>query len=88
MELVLVFFSLLTVLFIALKLCKVITWSWWWVLSPLWISAIIAIIVIALTLITIILIAVKDGTPDDLSSTSEVTSILKSDSDTFDSEKE
>lgn len=28
--------SLLTVLFVALKLCKVIDWSWWWVLAPLW----------------------------------------------------
>ena len=24
--------------FIVLKLSGVITWSWWWVLSPLWIS--------------------------------------------------
>lgn len=24
--------------FTALKLAGVITWSWWWVLSPLWIS--------------------------------------------------
>ena len=32
-----VFTSLLTVLFIALKLTGYITWSWWWVLSPLWI---------------------------------------------------
>jgi hypothetical protein len=23
--------------FIILKLCGVINWSWWWVLSPLWI---------------------------------------------------
>ena len=30
--------TLLTVLFIALKLCGVIAWSWWWVLSPVWIS--------------------------------------------------
>lgn len=28
--------SLLTVLFVGLKLCKVIAWSWLWVLSPLW----------------------------------------------------
>lgn len=33
------FVGLLTILFIALKLTDVITWSWWWVLSPLWISA-------------------------------------------------
>ena len=28
----------LTLLFIALKLCKVIKWSWLWVLSPIWIT--------------------------------------------------
>ena len=33
------FCSLLTIAFIVLKLCDVIQWSWWWVLSPLWISA-------------------------------------------------
>jgi hypothetical protein len=27
----------LTILFIALKLLGKINWSWWWVLSPLWI---------------------------------------------------
>lgn len=31
------FASLLTIAFIVLKLCKVITWSWWWVVSPIWI---------------------------------------------------
>lgn len=33
--------SVLLVVFIVLKLCKVITWSWVWVLSPLWISLIL-----------------------------------------------
>lgn len=32
------FSGLLTVLFIGLKLTGHITWSWWWVLSPLWIG--------------------------------------------------
>ena len=32
------FSGLLAIVFIVLKLCKVITWSWWWVLSPIWIS--------------------------------------------------
>jgi hypothetical protein len=27
------FIDLLTLLFIALKLCEVIDWSWWWVLA-------------------------------------------------------
>jgi hypothetical protein len=29
------FFGLLTVAFIVLKLCGVIDWSWFWVLSPI-----------------------------------------------------
>ncbi|MCK5625040.1 hypothetical protein KAI04_04310 [Candidatus Pacearchaeota archaeon] len=31
------FAGLLSLLFITLKLCDKIDWSWWWVLSPLWI---------------------------------------------------
>ena len=42
------FWGLLTIVFIVLKLCGVITWSWWWVLSPLWISTILAVIIIAI----------------------------------------
>jgi hypothetical protein len=30
--------------FIALKLSGVIGWSWWWVLSPLWISGILLVL--------------------------------------------
>ena len=37
------FTGLLTVLFIGLKLTGYIDWSWWWVLSPLWISTILAV---------------------------------------------
>jgi hypothetical protein len=35
--------GLLTVLFVGLKLTGHITWTWVWVLSPLWISALIAL---------------------------------------------
>lgn len=38
------FVGLLTLLFIALKLLDKIDWSWWWVLSPLWISAALTLI--------------------------------------------
>ena len=34
--------AFLTILFIGLKLTGFITWSWWWVLSPIWISIIVA----------------------------------------------
>ena len=47
------FAEALTLLFIGLKLGKVISWSWLWVLSPIWISlaliVVIAIIVVALS---------------------------------------
>ena len=35
------FFGLLAIVFIVLKLTKVIAWSWFWVLSPVWISVIL-----------------------------------------------
>ena len=35
------FTGLLTLLFIGLKLAGVIDWPWLWVLSPLWIGAIL-----------------------------------------------
>ena len=38
------FFEVLLMVFIILKLCKIITWSWWWVLSPIWIPLILVII--------------------------------------------
>ena len=39
--------TLLLLLFIALKLTGVITWSWWWVLSPFWIPLVLALAVMA-----------------------------------------
>lgn len=45
------FTGLLQVAFIVLKLCKVITWSWLWVLAPTWIST--AIVMLAAVLISI-----------------------------------
>ena len=38
------FSGLLTIAFIVLKLTGVINWSWIWVLSPLWISLLLVII--------------------------------------------
>ena len=39
--------TLLLILFITLKLTGIISWSWWWVLSPVWISVgIVAIVVV------------------------------------------
>ena len=45
------FTGLLTIVFIVLKLCGVIAWSWLWVLSPIWISIIFAILVLVIFLL-------------------------------------
>ncbi len=34
----------ITLLFIGLKLSKVIDWSWWWVLAPQWMVLLVAIV--------------------------------------------
>ena len=41
----------LTIVFIVLKLCGLITWSWTWVLSPLWISEILWTIFVVVVLL-------------------------------------
>ena len=38
--------TVLTLIFVTLRLCNVIDWSWWWILSPVWITAGIAILVL------------------------------------------
>jgi len=38
------FFSLLTLLFIGLKLTNYIDWSWWWVLAPIWMPLTLVIV--------------------------------------------
>jgi hypothetical protein len=43
--------TLLTVLFVALKLTGVIDWSWWWVVSPIWISWGLFVVLFVLLLI-------------------------------------
>ncbi|UUV44276.1 membrane protein [Rhodobacter phage RcMcLean] len=40
------FTGLLTILFIGLKLTGYITWSWWWVLSPIWITFLIVMVIV------------------------------------------
>lgn len=44
------FIGLLAIAFIVLKLCHVITWSWWWILAPLWGGVAGGITIILITL--------------------------------------
>lgn len=45
------FTGLLTIVFIVLKLLGFITWSWVWVLSPIWIEAILVVLLLAVLII-------------------------------------
>ena len=39
--------GMLGVAFVVLKLCKVIDWSWWWVLLPFWLPLAIVLLLLA-----------------------------------------
>ena len=45
------FTGLLTIVFIVLKLCGVIDWSWIWVLSPIWIVFVLAFVIVFIALV-------------------------------------
>lgn len=45
------FGGLLTIVFIVLKLTKVIDWSWWWVTCPLWIPVAIFVVLVIIVLL-------------------------------------
>lgn len=45
------FTGVLTIVFIVLKLLGKITWSWWWVISPMWISTLVVLFILIILLI-------------------------------------
>lgn len=55
------FLTLLTLLFIALKLLGVIAWSWLWVLSPLWIPSVLVLVAAVIILVVYVLVGKKRG---------------------------
>jgi hypothetical protein len=54
------FAGLLMLLFIGLKLTGVIAWSWWWVLSPLWIGLALVLLILLAGAIVVGCIALAD----------------------------
>ena len=52
------FCTLLGIAFIVLKLCNVITWSWWWVLAPFWIPIAIIIAILLITGLSLGIVAI------------------------------
>ena len=53
------FLGMLTILFIAFKLLNIIDWSWIWVLAPIWIPTVLAIIILIIWFIGFIILAVR-----------------------------
>ncbi len=54
------FCGLLAIVFVVLKLCEVIAWSWWWVLSPLWVPlAIVSAVLACIGLVTAAALSLK-----------------------------
>lgn len=58
--------SVLTIVFVTLRLCKVIDWSWWWVLAPLWgpwaiVAAVGAILFAMIVFAKVVMIATGRG---------------------------
>ena len=41
----------LTIVFMVLKLCKVITWKWIWVFAPVWLSLALALLAVLVYII-------------------------------------
>ena len=50
---------ILFIVFLILRLCKVIDWSWWWVTSPLWIMALFVIMMMILYVIIGVLMELR-----------------------------
>ncbi len=52
------FFGLLTVAFIVMKVAGIISWSWWWVLAPLWMPF---TIVVGVCLVAALVMTIMEG---------------------------
>jgi hypothetical protein len=57
------FTGLLTIVFITLKLCHVINWSWLWVLSPIWINA--AFLLSIIIFVVLVAYLTRPKTPEE-----------------------
>lgn len=45
------FIGLLTIVFVVLKLTNYVTWSWWWVISPVWLSTSLVLTILLIVFI-------------------------------------
>ena len=53
--------GLLGIVFVVLKLCGVIDWSWWWVTAPFWAGLAIFLVLIAVIMVGGLVVAMATG---------------------------
>ena len=54
------FVGLLQIVFIVLQFCDKIKWSWFWVLSPIWIGVVSFLLIVTIFIIMLVMQAKKD----------------------------
>lgn len=47
--------TVLFVVFLVLKLCGTINWSWWWITAPLWAPAALGILLLGIVIILVLI---------------------------------
>ena len=55
------FAGLLAIVFITLKLLGKIDWSWWWVLSPLWGSVLLGVVILVIVFAVAVIANILKG---------------------------
>lgn len=51
--------GILGIVFITLKLCKVIAWSWWWVLAPFWVMPALLLVIFVIWFVVYMALSIK-----------------------------
>lgn len=49
------FLGVLFLIFLVLKLCNVINWSWWWIFAPLYPAAVLILFIVVLGIFTLLI---------------------------------
>ncbi len=55
------FAGLLAIVFVTLKLLGKIDWSWWWVLSPLWGSVLLGVVILVIVFAVAVIANILKG---------------------------
>ena len=50
------FFEMMFLMFLGLKISGLIDWSWWWVFAPVWVPAVIVVLGIGILFIAAVVI--------------------------------